>query len=241
MRDDERLAVDEALDDAVLIALAEAHAAPPPPTLGARIQAAAAAETRARRTRGALRRWRAVGSVAASLALVLAGLALRSVRLADLRAVQQQALARRNAALTAELASQSRTLAAAEASLEAQSGVLRILAGPGPLVAALEAKRDPRAHGRVVVDPTSGATAVLLAGLGPASNGTVYELWAIRGSAAAEPAGLLSVPADGVAWTRVAAVARPGEVTAFAVSIEPSGGSRAPTGPIVLAGALRRG
>ena len=37
---------------------------------------------------------------------------------------------------------------------------------------------------------------------------------------------------------RTDTVARPDEVTQFTVSIEPAGGSRTPTGPIVLAGAV---
>jgi anti-sigma-K factor RskA len=40
---------------------------------------------------------------------------------------------------------------------------------------------------------------------------------------------------------RVDAVARATEVTAFAVSIEPIGGSTSPTGPIVLVGAVTAG
>ena len=67
----------------------------------------------------------------------------------------------------------------------------------------------------------------------------------------------LGAPEGGVARARVAlggetgevriavrdlpalpAVANPSEVAAFAVSIEPEGGSEAPTGPIVLSGAV---
>ena len=38
--------------------------------------------------------------------------------------------------------------------------------------------------------------------------------------------------------TRVARIDRAQEVTAFAVSVEPTGGSQSPTGPIVLVGAV---
>jgi anti-sigma-K factor RskA len=90
----------------------------------------------------------------------------------------------------------------------------------------------------VIVDPTSGEAAVVLAGLGPAPAGRVYELWAIRGERPPEPAGLVSGEGAGPIAARGARVERPGEVTAFAVSIEPAGGSQTPTGPIVLAGAV---
>ena len=64
----------------------------------------------------------------------------------------------------------------------------------------------------------------------------MYELWAIRGQNPPEPAGLLAVVSEQAVATKVATVERPGEVTAFAVSVEPTGGSTSPTGPIVLVG-----
>jgi anti-sigma-K factor RskA len=249
MRDDEMVDVtDPALDDAVLEALAELHAEPPPPALAARVLAAAAAERSLRDTRGALQRWRLVGAVAASLAVVLAGLLVASQRLAADRKAeiagareQQRDLARDNAALAAKLDAQTRQLAALEASVGAQAGVLRVLAAPRPRVATLAPKTDVPMQGRVLVDPATGAAAALLAGLDPALAGRVYELWTIRGSEAPEPAGLLTVAPDGTAWTRVERLSRPDAVTAFAVSIEPAGGSPSPTGPIVLVGPVAAG
>jgi hypothetical protein len=239
MRDDEPIGVDERdLDDAALEALAEAHARRPPAALEARVRAAAEVEARVRRARRALLRWRLAGSVAAAAALVLGGLLSRATQLADQRSVQLSALARDNAALTERLDEQGRTLVALRTSVESQAGVLRVLAGPRPLVATLEAKLDLPARGRVVVDPTSGEAAVVLTGLDPAMNGKVYELWAIRGTQVPEPAGLLTVAQDGSVLARVDRVPQPGDVTAFAVSIEPFGGSKAPTGPVVLVGPI---
>ena len=249
MRDDEAIDVTEpALDDAVLEALAELHAEPPPPRLGARVFAAAAADVPLRRGRAALRRWRIVGAVAASVALGLGGWLAASQRLATAERAElarardaTRALAGENAGLSAKLETQGRQLAALQDSVAAQAGVLRILAAPRPRVATLEAKLDVPAHGRVLLDPTSGAAAALLAGLDPALAGKVYELWTIRGTEAPEPAGLLTVASDGTAWARIDTLARPGEVTAFAVSIEPAGGSPSPTGPIVLVGPVAAG
>ena len=51
-------------------------------------------------------------------------------------------------------------------------------------------------------------------------------------------AGLFTVGPEGSIARRSARVDRPGEVTAFAVSIEPAAGSSAPTGPIVLVGTI---
>jgi anti-sigma-K factor RskA len=67
----------------------------------------------------------------------------------------------------------------------------------------------------------------------------VPGLWALRGDAAPEPAGLLAPAGSGAYAAQLATLARVREVTAFAVSIEPAGGSKSPTGPIVLVGAVR--
>jgi len=239
MRDDGPSGVDErALDDAALEALAEAHARKPPAGLDARLRAAAVVDARERRMRSALVRWRIGGSIAAVLAIAFGWMLPRATRLADERGAQLAALAQENASLSERIEAQGRTLAALRTSVESQAGVLRVLAGPTPRVATMEAKLDKRARGRVVVDPASGDAAVLLSGLDASMNGKVYELWAIRGTQPPEPAGLLAVAQDGTVLARVDPVPRAGEVTAFAVSIEPTGGSKSPTGPIVLVGAV---
>jgi hypothetical protein len=180
-----------------------------------------------------------VGAVAATLALALAGLLAGAVRRAGTQADQLAALARGNAELAARLEEQGRTLAGLRESLAAQAQVLRVLAGPRTLTATLAPTAGGGAgSGRVVVDPASGETAVVLAGLGPAPAGHVYELWAIRGEKPPEPAGLFAAEAAGPIAGRGERVERPDEVTAFAVSVEPAGGSALPTGPVVLAGAV---
>jgi anti-sigma-K factor RskA len=92
--------------------------------------------------------------------------------------------------------------------------------------------------GRVLVDAASGDAAIVLSGLAPIEEGKAYELWAIRGKKAPEPAGMVAVSDEHGGALRVPSVPRPSEVTAFAVSIEPRGGSTSPTGPIVLVGAV---
>ena len=86
------------------------------------------------------------------------------------------------------------------------------------------------------MDAASGETAVILSGLEPPGPGKIYELWAIRGEAPPEPAGVFAMGPELGATTPAKRVERPEEVTAFAVSIEPAGGSKTPTGPIVLVG-----
>ena len=234
------------LDDLALEALAEAYSAPPTPGLRERVLATARAERETERTRRAASRWRAIGSIAATLALVLGGLlareaGLRQGQLAQLDQQQTQLaeLARTNADLVARLDTQEKTLVGLRESLESQGRVLRILGGPRTLSASLAPQKGFAGGGRVHVDAETGEGAVVLAGVEPLSQDKVYELWALRGDKPPEPAGLLSGAGQAVYLTQVAKLERPDEVTAFAVSIEPTGGSKSPTGPIVLVGSVR--
>src|SRR5262245_47370006 len=230
MRDDPTIGVDEqALDDLALEAMAEAYATPPSSTLRARVLASARSEGAARRAA----RWRMGGAVAAGAALAAAGLFAASERGTELAALKQA-----NTALAERLAEQERTLVGLRVALESQGQVLRVCGGPPTITASLAPKGDIAARGRVVVDPTSGETALLVADLPPATEGKTYELWAIRGDRPPEPAGLFVVGSERALATRMAHVERPGEVSAFAVSIEPTGGSASPTGPIVLVGTV---
>jgi anti-sigma-K factor RskA len=258
MREHETIGVDEhALDDATLEALADAHATPPPRALQARVLAAARRETEARETaaRGrahALRRWRAVGAMAAAVALVVGGIALRQSRLADVqtaelaartaelgaRTTELASLARTNADLSARLDEQGRTLAGLREAVAAQAQVLHVLAGPHTLTAALAPKEGIVGSGRVVVDAATGDGAIVLSGLADPGQGRAYELWAIRGDRPPEPSGVFALEPGRPLAARIAPVVRASEVTAFAVSIEPSSGSASPTGPIVLVGAV---
>ncbi len=253
MREDATIGVDErALDDATLEVLADAHATPPLTGLRARILGEARQESVARRRAGALRRWRAVGAIAAGVALVLGGMAVRFSRIADVRTAEFAArttelgarttelasAARTNAELSARLDEQGRTLAGLREAVDAQGQLLRVFAGPHTLTAALAPKEGVAGSGRVVVDAATGEGAVVLSGLADPGEGRAYELWAIRGDRPPEPSGVFALAAGGPLAARIPTLARAGEVTAFAVSIEPSSGSTSPTGPIVLVGAV---
>jgi anti-sigma-K factor RskA len=119
---------------------------------------------------------------------------------------------------------------------DAQAAVRRLVGGPRVLTASLAPQGTTGGAGRVLVDANTGDAAIVLSGLPPAAAGKTYELWALRGTQAPEPAGLVTVAAARGGAIRVPKVARPSEVTAFAVSVEPAGGSPAPTGPVILVG-----
>ena len=237
MADDPMIAVDDReLDDATLEALAEAYATPPPPLLRERLLGEARRENDVARVGRVMHRWRLVGAVAAGAALALGVLLSREARVARLRSAEVTALASANTELTRRVEEQAASVASLRESLAAQAQVLRVVGAPRTLSASLNPSEGGRGTGRVVVDATSGEAAVVLAGLPPAASDKVYELWAIRGSNPPEPAGLLAVPSEQAVATKVGTLERPAEVTAFAVSVEPVGGSTSPTGPIVLVG-----
>jgi len=224
------------LDDAVLHALAEAYATPPPPALRSRVLGEARREAAARDLERRLGRWRVVGSLAAAAALVLGGLLARETRPHGEQAVEPGALARANQELQERFDQQSRSVTNLLQALNAQGQILQILGGARTLSAMLSPKEGGKGSGHVLVDAASGNAALVVSGLGPLPEGQTYQLWAIRGDRPPEPAGLFAGGAKGEVAAHVERVERPGEVTAFAVSIEPGGGSESPTGPIVLVG-----
>ncbi|TML13483.1 MAG: anti-sigma factor [Actinobacteria bacterium] len=227
---------DRELDGLALEALAEAYATSPPSALRDRMLGAARQETalqRALRARGA---WRLVGVVAAGTALVLGGLVARESRLASERGAELAALAAKNAELGTQVERQSHQLARLEAALDSQAHVISVMGAPRTVTAALVPREGVTGRARVLVDAASGEAAIVASGLDPAPPGQTYEVWAIRGQGPPEPAGLFTVSAEHAVAARIASVKNPAGVTAFAVSIEPAGGSATPTGPIVLVG-----
>lgn len=96
------------------------------------------------------------------------------------------------------------------------------LRGTGPNAAA---------QGRVVWLDTVGGH-LFVTKLAPAPEGKAYELWTIA-QGIPRAAGLFQVSTSGEAVAKIQSAAE--SVEAFAVSLEPSDGVPAPTGPFVLA------
>ena len=237
MRIDETIGVEEReLDDAALEALAEAYAMPAPAGLRTRVLAVAAGPSAEVRVPRRATAGRIVGAIAASLAIVFASLYARELGRGRERAGELAALDQQNRALAARLDEQGRALAGLREAFDAQAEVLRLVGGPRVLTASLAPQGAVAGAGRVLVDAGSGDAALVLSGLAPAEAGKTYELWVIRGKQAPEPAGVFAVADARGGAIRMPKVPRPSDVTAFAVSIEPQGGSSAPTGPVILVG-----
>ncbi len=224
------------LNDAALEALAQSYATPPPPELRARVLASVHELARERRTTRRLNHWRFLGIATSAAAATLAGFLVYQ-SLAE--SPGDAALEREQPGLLARLQQQESDLRLLEDALNVHTEVVRILTSPEFLSASLTSPEGGTGIVRVLLDPTSGAVAVLGKGLPPPQAGRVYELWAIRGDGTPEPAGTLAPAGERSFAVRLRQVPEPGAVTRFALSMEPAGGAARPTGPIVLAGVVQ--
>jgi anti-sigma-K factor RskA len=112
--------------------------------------------------------------------------------------------------------------------------VVELLRDPATRVVTLSGLGPaPQALARVVWNDRTGGH-IFIANLAPAPPGKDYELWTI-GAGAPRPAGLVAVQASGKGSQRLQPAPGGDTVKVFAVTLEPSGGTTAPTGPMILA------
>ena len=95
----------------------------------------------------------------------------------------------------------------------------------------------PAAQGRIVWHAGRGEAVFVASGLAAAPAGKAYELWIIA-RATPVPAGVFQVDAQGRVVFRLPAGLELRGVKTFAVTVEPAAGVPAPTGAMVLAGAV---
>lgn len=93
---------------------------------------------------------------------------------------------------------------------------------------------SPRAHARGFLDPESRRIVLFVHGLPPPPRSHSYQLWALAGERPSSAGTFLTSGAGAARHAALAAVALD-PATRLAVTLEPAGGSEAPTGPIVLA------
>ena len=204
-------------------------AATPPAALRQRIIDAAERDRRVaaptRETRSSLPWWFAA---AASIAAIVAGSQWWS---------SQQELAELRAELATtreQLANAENLRASAERTAGEASSRLAILASADSVAIPLAGQpSSPNATGRVVWSPTRGV--VFSASNLPAlPQGRVYQLWAVASPA---PVGIALVrPGDAGQAEAITSVPAGVAPTAFALTIEPEGGSPGPTGAMYLVG-----
>jgi len=119
--------------------------------------------------------------------------------------------------------------------LDSQALVLQAVAAGGRQWTLNGTADAPGAAGVLVQDPADPRPLLMVRDLPPLGQQQAYQAWVIAGSAPLE-AGLLE-RVTGAAY--IARLERPlDSADTVAVTVEPAGGSRAPTGPIVVAGRL---
>jgi anti-sigma-K factor RskA len=143
--------------------------------------------------------------------------------------------------LRAEVDASREVIAGLEERLLQEETWARVVNSPSARVAVLTptpaGNADLRA--RAMVDPATRRAVIVFAHF-EAPSGRDYELWAIRGTAPTS-LGVVKADASGTAIVRIEDIGDPATLNALAVSLEPAGGSptpTAPTGPVVMLGAL---
>ena len=156
-------------------------------------------------------------------------------------AVTSAVLWNRVGRLEGELETRQRQLADLSSRLAEEQRLNEVLSAPGAKVAVLEItpQGEQALRARATFDPATRRAVVIVENF-KAPSGHDYQLWAIRGATPAS-LGVIKTDDTGRAVLRLENVGDPATLNAFAVSLEPAGGSPnplAPTGPVVMLGKL---
>jgi anti-sigma-K factor RskA len=180
-----------------------------------------------------------VTALAAAAALVFAVLWIDQRRTAsrDRRAALDEIAAAHHAAATAQQRAEADAQARAalegelrgvRGALDAQRQVLALLGAPGSRVVSLDPQPGRTGRASAVVN-LEQQRAIVVSGSLPPPDGKTYQLWVIRGTAAPTPAGFLNPSDGGLLLGQIDPALLAAAPDALAVSLEPPGGSPAPT------------
>lgn len=147
--------------------------------------------------------------------------------------------ARQNALnLTTQLLTLQADLADVRERLAKETAFRELVAHPDSRVTPLTGiAAGSGARARIVWNPSRRAAVLLASGLPRAPEGKTYEVWVIA-KGAPVPAGLFQGDAGGRVHFTLPTLEETARAKTFAVTIEPSGGRPAPSGPMVLAGTV---
>jgi anti-sigma-K factor RskA len=126
--------------------------------------------------------------------------------------------------------------------LQQREADLRLAADADAVVATLQGTDErPDAIGDAVFNRRADALRLAVQGLAATNDDQTYQAWALPVEGNPVPLGIFAVSDDGLGRiTTDDVVELPAQLNAFAVSLEPAGGSESPTGPIVLVGPVRK-
>lgn len=164
-----------------------------------------------------------IGWVAAAVILVVAGVLSFEVRI-----------------LKTQLHDENARLAELEASKSRAQHVVDLLTSPTAQRILLTAPQTlPKPTGRVVYLPSRGELILQANNLAAVPTGKVYELWLIPADGSAPmPAGLFRPDAAGNGSVVLPNIPSGVTAKAFGITLEDAAGSKTPTAPILLAGAV---
>lgn len=174
------------------------------------------------------------GFAAASVVIIIALLAY--IYSIDSKLGGQQAII---SELQSQIQEKDSEIAVLKKDIEGRSYMLAFLENPEVVIINLvKTEPDLKAVGRVLWNPDDDEAMFYALELPEVPQGKTYQLWAI---ADGEPksAGVFSVDEKGNYVHVIKSLKDIGNVSAFAVSVEPAGGVTLPTGKIVLMGESR--
>jgi anti-sigma-K factor RskA len=131
-----------------------------------------------------------------------------------------------------------RTNAQQELQLRQANEVLAMLADPTAARFTLSAaKTPPQAQGKTIYAREKGSLLFLASDMPALAPQKTYELWLIPATGAPIPAGLFQPDAHGSATIINPPLPTGVEAKTFAITVEPAGGSSAPTSQPIMIGA----
>lgn len=143
-----------------------------------------------------------------------------------------------NRSLKGALAEVSSNLSAQQEQLTQAKDLLNTLTSQDAhRVTLVAAKSVPQPQGKVFYLPGKARLVFLASNMAPLPANRVYELWLIPISGAPIPAGLFKTDAHGSGSVVNPPLQAGLEAKAFAITVEPEGGSAAPTSQIIMLGA----
>jgi anti-sigma-K factor RskA len=185
--------------------------------------------------------WRAgvAAALAAGLVAVVTHFGIHEPLVRELEGLrgERDALATRVAALEREVAQRDSRIAGLTRDAVQSNETVRMLRSPEVEVIPLRgASAQPEARGRLFFDHAAGRWYFHASKLRPAGAGKTYELWFINRAQEKIPAAPFDVDSDGEATLLVDLPERAGTLALAAVTDEPAGGVKQPTGAIQLVG-----
>jgi anti-sigma-K factor RskA len=147
------------------------------------------------------------------------------------------ALWNQNHAMQHEIEAVKREAAMGHADAQHAAEVIKLLTARDAMhVTLVAANAKPQPQGKAIYSPKSGGLVFFATNFAAVPQNKAYELWLIPQQGAPIPAGTFKPDASGSGMIMMPPMQKDMQPKAFAITIEPAGGSQTPTMPIMLMG-----